>query len=191
MPPGLDPVGPNPCAYPVPVDGDAYPETFSQTSGATDAYSWSCGKGYIKMPITDVWRALQDPTTVADRRKVNVFTSTLDVETGYDVSFMIDNTVYDIITVEFQVTWRESHTEGTLEAPTAVAANYMKTYGSDVMKLLAGSIALKQIDDTTTGFECLEYIAAVMKADESVQSYQPDLYNSVVAAAHGNPLPTY
>ena len=39
--------------------------------------------------------------------------------------------------------------------------------------------------------QLVEYIAAVMKADESVQSYQPDLYNSVVAAAHGNPLPTY
>ncbi|HEY3355625.1 MAG TPA: hypothetical protein VGQ83_20405 [Polyangia bacterium] len=192
MPAGLEPVGKNPAEYPPAEGTDQYPEKYgTMLSGKTDTYSWAGLKGYIHAPIEAVWAALQDPDTVADRRKVDKYVATLNVETGYDVSFRLANTVYDIITVEFEVTWRQSHIDGTLEAPLAVAANYQKTWGSSVMELLAGSVALKKIDDNTTAFECLEYIAAIMSADESVQSYQPDLYNSVKAKAHGDPLPTY
>jgi hypothetical protein len=160
-------------------------------AGDTDAYSWAALKGYIHAPITDVWNALKTPAVVVDRRKVDGWNVTWDVETGYDVSFRTDNTVNDIITVEFQVTWRESHTEGTVDEPVAVAANYQKTWGSSVMQLLAGSVALRKIDDQTTGFECVEYISAVIQAGEAVRSYQPDPYDRVKAAAHGLPLPTY
>jgi hypothetical protein len=191
FPAGLEPIGPNPAAFP-PADGtDPYPETYNLVSGETDAYSWAAVKGYLHAPITDVWTALKNPDAVVDRRKVNTWTTTWNVETGYDVSFMNDETVYDIITVEFQVTWRESHIAGTIDAPEKVAANYQKTNGSTVMQLLAGSVALTKIDDQTTAFECIEYIAAVIQASESVQSFQPDLYNSIKALSHGDPLPTY
>jgi hypothetical protein len=191
MPPGLAPIGPNTADLPAAQPDDPYPETYNQVSGATDAYAWSALKGYIKAPIAAVWAGMQEPDTVVDRRKVNSWTVTPDVETGYDVSFMVDETVDDVITVEFQMTWRQSHTAGTVDAPTAVAANYQKTYGSDVIKLIAGSIELERIDDETTSFACLEYVASLVRAQESVDSFQPDLYNSVKARAHGDPLPTY
>ena len=63
----------------------------------------------------------------------------LDVEPGYEVSFRVSETVYDLITVDFQVTWREGTVERSApaEAPTSVIAVFQKTWGSTVIESMA------------------------------------------------------
>ncbi|HEY3359335.1 MAG TPA: hypothetical protein VGQ83_39160 [Polyangia bacterium] len=191
FPPGLAPAGDNVAAYPAAEGDEAYPEKFTLVTGSNDSYSWANLKGYIHAPIADVWAALQDPDVVVDRRNVDAWTAQRDVEPDYDVSFMVSETVYDLITIEFQVTWREGTVARSAAAPSTVIAVYQKTWGSTVIDAMTGSVLLKRIDGGTTAVETIEHLSAVMSADDSVASYQPDLFNSLKARVHGAPLPTY
>jgi hypothetical protein len=191
FPAGLEPVGENPAEYPPPADDDPHPDTYAMITGDTGDYAWAALKGYIHAPITAVWDALKDPDTVVDRRKVDGWSTTWNVEPDYEVSFANREVVYDIITVDFEITWRQGVVEGTTEDPTQVAVVYQKTWGSTVMSHLAGSVLISKLDDATTSFECVEHLIAVMSAEESVASFQPDLYASVKARALGEALPEY
>ena len=193
FPPGLEPAGDNVAEYPTPEGDDAYPEKLTLVTGTNDSYAWANAKGYIHAPLADVWAALQDPEVVVVRRKVDKWSVTDDVEPEYEVSFRVSETVYDLITVDFQVTWREGTVERSApaEAPTSVIAVFQKTWGSTVIESMKGSVLLKRVDDGTTAVETVEHLDALMSAEESVASYQPDLFASLKARAHGQPLPTY
>lgn len=191
FPPGLEPLEENTAEPPPAVEGNPYPETFNVVQGNTDDTDWLHGRGYIHASVQQVWGAMKDPEVCVDRRKVDSWTVELNVEPDYEVSWRTRNTVNDIITVEFDVTWRQGLVEGTPEDPEVVGGAYQKTWGSTVIDYMAGSVVLRKVDESTTLFEFIHRLQALMSGAESVASQGPDLYASVLARVHGEPLPTY
>lgn len=196
FPAGLTPIDPVDLAtLPAATAADPHPETISFVSGMTtdqpENYAWVHGRGYVHASVANAWLALQSPPVCVDRRKVSSWSVTNNVETGYDVSFAIHNTVNSTITVMFDITWRQSAVNGTASNPNVVAASFQKTNGTTYIDLLAGTVLLTRIDDQTTEIDVEEHLAALGSGPDVAQSYLTDLYNSLVAQVHGQPLPTY
>ena len=68
---------------------------------------------------------------------------------------------------------------------------YQKVEGSSFIELMEGSVLLVEAADGVTEVQLIEHLDAVQTGIEDVENYQRDLFGSVVAFVHGDPLPTY
>ena len=179
----------------VPADGDEEnPEAISFASGQQDdgVTWWGHAKANIAEPISVVWACFQDPDAVVDRREVDEWTTEIGTEPDFDFSVLVHNTVHDIITVDFDVLWLHELQVGTPDAPEEVEVNWQKNDGASVIQLLVGSAVLTPVDDgATTHLEIEENLQATQRDQETITSYEGDLWASVAACAHGDPLPEY
>ncbi len=190
FPGGLEPIGENSASYPEGTAADPYPETLNlvqqdvPTSGVE-------ARAYVKASLLDTWAAFQDPEVVVDRRGVTRWTVQHDVEPKYDVSFRTHYVIEDLITVEFDVTWRQGVIDGTTERPEQVGMRYQKTNGSTLVRSLEGSITLEAIDADVTGISWVQAMDATATSSDDIASWTRDMYDSVLAEVRGEPLPQY
>jgi len=190
FPPGLEPVDAQNHASEPPAEGrDPFPERISFAMGKARDWEWVHGKGFIKAPIAKVWQALREPATCTDRRNVDAWTATFDVEPGYRVSFRVHHVVHSIFDVEFDNTWRQDLASGTAEKPEVVAGAWQKTDGTSYIEVLAGSFVLRKLDEGTTSIEVMEHLSALGKGAESARAFLQDMFDSALALAHDQPLP--
>ena len=143
FPPGLEPAAEiNEATYPVGSEAEPYPERIelvrTYAENARQRPPSIHGRGYVHAPIATVWEALQTPDVNADRRVFDRYEVRRDVEPDYDVSYAIDATIEDLITVRYTTTFRHGVIEGTLEAPLLVAVAWQKTEGSTIISELRG-----------------------------------------------------
>ncbi len=192
FPPGLEPLEECTAPAPAPVDGDPYPETltmvraFAPYGPRTHAVH---ARGFVRAPVFDVWAALRNPDIGADRRVFSEWSTTWDVEPEYDFSYVIHSVIVNVITVEYDVTWRHGVVIGTLEAPTLVSARYQKTSGSSAIDDLQGSILLTEVEPGVTEVAIVEYLRAVGSGHENIESFLHDMFSGLVIVSHGDPLP--
>ena len=192
FPPGLEPLeATNTAPLPAATSGDAHPETIVFVTGVTPDWYWVHGHAYVHASLRDTWAAMHDPETCVDRRKVAMWTNTPITDPMYDFSYLIHNVVHDTLTLEFDVTWRQSAVDGPRDNPNVVAARFQKTDGTDIISLLEGSVVATRIDDTTTQLDFIEHLQSLGGSVDIPRSYLADYYASIVARAHGRPLPTY
>jgi hypothetical protein len=191
FPPGLETLGANQAKFPAGATGDAHPEAILIVTGETNDYVWVEAKAYVHAPTASTWEAMRTPEVCVDRRHVSSWTVTENVESGYDYSFVIHNTFDNVVTIQEDLTWRQSHIEGPLEDPDTVVAVYQKTNGSDYISRDAASFVARKIDGMTTSLELIGQLGAVGSGISDEESYIRDYYASIVAKAHGQPLPTY
>lgn len=192
FPPGLEPLEEVTASLPEPDAQGQWPETINFRSGHRGDLYWTHAAAYIHAPISLVWTAMQDPEVVVDRRAVAEYTWDYNVEDGYDVSFVVHDVVHNIITVRFDVTWRESVVEGMREEPRLVAMRFEKTYGTTTIKLMRASIQLREAEEPdVTVLLMAEHLDAVLASNELIESQARDLHASIVARLNGLPLPTY
>ncbi len=191
FPPGLEPLEENMAPDPDPVDGDPYPEALSLIRGETPEYQWVQARGYVKAPIMDVYDIITDPEVAVDQRADARWTVTLDTEPEYDRSFLLHNEVDNFITVVFDVNWRFGIvTEENFE-PTLISGTFAKTYGTEFISLMRGSIMLRRIDDNTTEIGFIEHIKAATGGGDDVEAFIRDYFDETVLVSNGEPLPTY
>ncbi len=191
FPEGLEPLEEITVEPPDAVDGDPYPETLRMESGSISQYDWVQARGYVKAPMRDVFVALSTPEAVVDRREVARWSVRHDVEPEYDVSFVTRNEVDDIITVEFDVTWRFGVVEGNAEAPTLVAGNWQKTWGTTFIDVLRGSVIAERVEADVTEVAFVEHIRAAERGTGPLETYIEDYFRNTVELAHGRPVPEY
>lgn len=191
VPAGVAALEVNTASDPAGTASDPYPESLEMLTGQGEGYEWVHAKGFVKRPIAEVWAAFQDPEVVIDRRKVARWTVARDVDSSVDVSFVVGNTVEDVIDVFFEITWRQSAVEGTEADPERVAMRFDKTFGTVFIEILRGSIELTPVDEGTTRVALIEHLQAAQGGIDNAVTYLRDLHGSVAARAAGRPLPTY
>lgn len=190
FPPGLEPIEENTAPWPQPEPGNPYPETLSLVSGETDTYAWTHARGYVHGSVQETWDALQEPEVVVDRRGVDAWDVTLEAEEGYDVAFTLHNEVYDIITIEFDMAWRQGAVAGSIDSPQAVGVRFMKVAGTSLIDIMEGSITVYEVEDHSA-IELIEHLEAYSTGTEETEAWMTDIFASVVAWVAGDPLPTY
>ncbi len=173
----------------LPADGS---ETLDVVSGQADDYAWVHAMGYVHAPIEDVWAALQDTDVVMDRRAITSWSRVDDTNADYDVSFTLHHVVEDIITVEYDLEWRESLLLITPEeGEEVVACRYEKVDGTELIALIVGSLLLHKVDEQTTSLELVEHMAAPQDPEDRMVRYVEDLHLDMVAFVNGDDLPDY
>ncbi len=165
----------------------------SVASGEKDEYAWTHGCGVVAAPVEDVYAALQDTKVAVDQRSVVEWERTDDVEPDYDASFALWNVVEDIITVEFETTWRFGLLEQDedLELPTEAAARYQMTVEPSVISLMRGSVRAVDQGDGTTHVEIIDHVKAMQGGTDITSLKVQDLYDDVVAHTNGEPIPDH
>lgn len=190
FPPGLTPLAPVVLAVRGATPGNPYPENLSVESGNGD-YAWGRGRGFIRAPLARVYEALRDPDVTADRRRVARYAVTPNVEPAYPASYRVRNVVEDIITLEFDITWRLGPFEGSPEEPTAYSGVYQKTWGSSYIDMIRGSMLVKRVDQGVTEIQMVRHVQAAQQNEAELEQYMLDAFDSVVARVNGRALPRY
>lgn len=188
FPSGLEPFTDNVAVFPDAVSGEL-PEDVDIQLGNGDAWDWANARGYVRAPLSDVWAAVKNPDVGVDRRAVTDWTVTFDVEPEYDVSYDVHERVVDIVTVEYDLTWREGLVPSGRD--DLVVARWQKTDGTSLISVLEGSVVLTPVEDGVTGVEIVEHLGTPQDDRDRLEAFFLDLFASIAAASHGDPLPTY
>jgi hypothetical protein len=191
FPVGMEPLEENTASCPDGSGSDPYPEEIGLASGTGDDFYWAHGCAYLHFPAVDAWEAFQDPDVVVDRRRIAEWSAEYDVEQGYDYSMLVHHLVRDLITVEYDITWRHALVDGETTAPEIVAVRWQKTYGASIIHLLEGSAVLRAVDDDVTRIELIEHLEAPREGPEALETFMTDLHADMVAFANGHDLPEY
>lgn len=189
--PGLQPLEASTAPAPAATATERYPEVISVRSGRVSAYEWGHGRAYVRAPIARVYEALRDPEVNTDRRRVSEFMTTSNSEPEYPFSYRVHNVVNDVVTLEFDVSYRLGPLSGTDSAPTAVAQVYQKTFGSDFITLMRGSVVARQVDAETTEIEVVRHLRSIGTDTSDIEQFIRDMYTSLLARVRGQPLPRY
>lgn len=192
FPDGLEPLEENEVAPPEGTDADPYPEEFVIESMAAGRYDTILGRGYIQGSLADVWAAYRTPAVGADRRTSPEWSSTPGDAGEYDDVYVVHHIAHDIVTVEWDVTWRHGLVEGTAEEPELVAIRWQKTDGSTLVSIIEGSLVLRPTEDgSATEVELAYHASATGASTATYERYMRDVYDDAVAQTHGDPLPTF
>lgn len=193
FPDGLEPL--EDCSPGFPGGEDNTPESINTAGGEDEENDWYWGHacGYVHADVDQVWAALQDADVVVDRRRVSEWEVTeTDREPDYDVSFRVHNLVEDLLTVEYDIDWRqgiwEQDDDGVVES---VAIRWQKTEGVAIIEVIQGSIVIQQVDEGVTSIEIVEHVKAPQFSGDEVEQFTIDLYGSMLAWLDGDPLPVY
>ncbi|MDO9018170.1 MAG: hypothetical protein Q8S73_23255 [Deltaproteobacteria bacterium] len=191
FPPGLQPFEAVTVPLPAATASDPHPEVFVTRFGEGADYEWAQGRGYIHAPLARVYEAMRDPEVTTDRRRVTEFSSTPNTEPEYPFSYRVHYIVRDLVTIEFDMSWRLGPIEGSEAAPTAVSGVYQKTFGSSFIDVLRGDVVARQVDANTTDIEMVRHIRSAGAGGPEAEQYLRDKYNSILARVRGQPLPRY
>lgn len=183
FPEGLEPLEENTADPPVSQD-EPFPEALSMRHGQ-DEWDWVHARAYVHASMSRTWEALRDIDVCVDDGRVDRWSVTYDVEEGYDYSYRIHNVADDIITVEFDITWRHGAVEGTVSDPELVAIRYQKTNGTEFIDRLEGSIVLRPVEDGITELDMVEHLEATAAGPEEIEAYFTDVFDDTLAFLNG------
>lgn len=189
--PGLQPLEEVTAPAPTATATDPYPEVLVMRSGHLTAYDWAHGHAYVHAPIARVYEALRDPEVNTDRRRVDEFTTTNDSEPDYPFSYRVHNVVNDVVTLEFDVSYRLGPLAGSEAVPTSVGLRYQKTFGSSFIDLMSGSAVARQVNADVTELEIVRHLKSISTNASDTEAYVRDMYASLLARVRGQPLPSY
>ncbi|MCK6519814.1 hypothetical protein L6R49_00075 [Myxococcota bacterium] len=190
-PEGLAPLAENTASAPASTEGDPWPEQLSVVSDGEAEPMWVHARGYIQAPVATVWAALATPEVVVDRRVVGEWTVQEDDPPRYDVGFLLHYLVFDVVTVEFDLQWDQAVVGGSAAAPTQVAARMTKVDGTVFISLMECSVLLVEVAEGVTEVQLVYQLESATGEIEPAAAYVTDLFGSLKAVAHGEPLPTY
>ncbi|MCO4746151.1 MAG: hypothetical protein KC912_15245 [Proteobacteria bacterium] len=194
FPEGLEPLEEMAVEAPVGTVGDPFPETTTFVVGddTENDWVWAHVRGYIHADAEDVWDLMRDDGyMMADRRGVDAIDTTYDVEPDLCLTFVNHVTVNDIITLEWDITYRGDVAAGNKETPERFAIRFQKTEGSSLIDLQEGSIVLNVIEDGITEFQFIERLRAPQTSTDDPLAYGQDMHESLVALAAGGELPDF
>jgi len=184
FPDGLAPLEEN--LAPDPEGEGDWPEELSMVSGDDGDLHWTHARAYVHASVEAVVAAVEEPEVGVDRRRVAEWDAeTLD-DPDYDLSYVVHTTVVDLVTVEYDLTWRHGQVDDTVWG-----TRFQKTEGDALIKLIEGSIVTAEVVNGVTEVQVIYHLEAPMTSTEDTESFVTDFYASGTAAAHGEPLPTY
>jgi hypothetical protein len=127
-----------------------------------------------------------------DRREIASWSTTPDVEDGYEFSYAIWNQTYPTlgVQVEYTDTWRHGSTLAEDGSTALVVSSWKMTEGNDFMFLKEGSIVSATPESGWTSVDIVGHIDVAQGDEETMISYITDMYADIVACVSGDAYPT-
>ncbi len=189
--PGLEPLEETNQARLPGTPDDPYPERLNVVTGEQSDYEWAHARGWIRAPVGEVWRALQDPEVLVDRRRVDEWEVEEDDEHQVPVSFMMHHTVRDVITLRFSQLWRQAHVLGDFESPETVWIRGDLHTPNILLSKLRTGVVLETAAGNITEIQMIRHLDAFAAGAEDAEQYLRDLYETTLARVRGEPLPEW
>jgi hypothetical protein len=183
FPAGLEPLENNP--IPEQTAGP-YAEALA-TATDDSGYIHVYGRGYILADPGVVWQAAKTPQAVIASCTTDQQMITPNDEPEYEFSFLVQYTVNDILTVQWDDAWRYGTIDGTPDAPELAMIKHQKIDGSSFISRSEGTIEIAPAmdDPTVTEISIVEHLDAVSGSDGDVLKSTNHVFASLVALAHG------
>lgn len=193
FPPGLEPIDDNRAPAPQGTPDDRYPERLETVHGddVENDHMFAHSRGFVHASAAKVWLALKDPEVVTDRRNTTRHMVTYDSEPEYDFSMLIHYQVEDIVLVEWDEMWRYGVLDGSLDNPDLGAVRFQKTFGTNFINLLEGSMSLTVIEDGVVEVGFVRHLKAAMTDSDTMAGHHADIFANILASVRGEPLPQF
>lgn len=188
FPDGLEPLE---ATRALPFDEGSCPEGPNLAQGEREAHAWVHLRGCLPGTLSEVWSVLRTPEVTVDRRAVDTWSVTLDTDPTYAFSYTVANEVKRVITVNYELAWRQDVVTGSLDAPEVVAARWQKVRGSEVISLLEGSFVAKPRGDDAVELEVVYRQDGAFRDKDAILAYVRDFFASALAVTRGEPLPDW
>lgn len=186
FPPGLEPLEDN--TAPAQAAG-AISEQLALINGDA-GYLFVHGRGYLTVPPAAVWSAIQDAELLSSSCRIDSWSVTEHIDLAYTYSFLVHNEVDDLVTVAWDEEWRFGVVLGTEAAPKLGMVRYQKTYGSDFISLLEGSIQVLATErPDVTELQFIEHLDAVGGGHSDLRSSMQRRFDSLQAVVRGGTPP--
>ena len=167
------------------AEDDASPETPNVLSGSEDGYDWAVVRGWVKVDIATMQATITNPDVAVNRRKVTEWTVLSVDDTDVDESYIVTEVVTDPITVDYDLTWRHLYDGGD-----GAIAVWEKTAGTEFVTLVRGALTTVAVGDAID-FTAVFELATIDSDSSDTDLFVRDFYASVLASAHGEPLPDW
>lgn len=175
-------------AWPAPTANDPTPQGLGVIVAVPEAGHYaSHARGYLHAPLAKVYEALKDPAasyihnTSGGPRLDGP--PVLDVE-PFPVSFRVRYSNSTIIgPVKFDITYRGGPLEGTEAALVVVGQRYQKTWGTDHIQVMAGSLVATEVPGApgVTSVEMIAWLKADTQHQGDCDGTVSDLFGDLVA----------
>lgn len=146
------------------------------------------GRGFVAAPPAVVWAASKAPERMAARCATTRHRFEVGVEPQYEYGFLMHYEVDEILTVEWDEHWRYGTIVGTPDDPELAIIRYQKTFGSDFISLIEGSLLLVPAPGGTE-VQLVEHLSAVRGSLDQMRGSMSRRYQMLRAVAHGEPEP--
>jgi hypothetical protein len=174
---------------------DLYPQGLGPIMAPPEAGHFvSHARGYLHAPLAKVYQALHDPAssyihnsgggTRLDGPPV------LDVEPSFPVSFRVRYSNATIIgDVKFDLTYRAGPLAGTETAPEVIGQRYQKTWGTNHIQVMSGSLAATAVAGApdVTEVEMIAWLEADTQHQSDCDGTLSDLFGDLAATVAALP----
>ena len=188
FPEGLEPLEDNTAEWPA-----DQAEEVSSVVGESDDYHWAHSKAYVHADIDTVYGCLVEEQVNVDRREIESWSITADVETGYEHSYAIWNETYPTLGIQVQYTdtWRHGSTLDDAGDVALVVTTWKMTEGNDYMYLKENSVVTEIADEGITSLDMVGHLSAALRDGETTAQYFADFHADVLACVSGDAYPTF
>jgi hypothetical protein len=183
----LEPLTPL-AGWPAPTAGDPHPQGLGTIVAVpSGGHDTAHARGYLHAPLARVYEALRDPAASyihndGGRPRLDG-PPVLDVE-PFPISFRVRYANATIIgEVKYEVTYRAGPLEGTEAAPLVIAQRYQKTWGTDHIHVMAGSLVATAVDGApdVTSVEMVAWLRADTQDQGDCNGTVRDLFGELEA----------
>lgn len=186
FPEGLEPFEElNEASPPEATADDPYPEAITFLRKRWRGGASVHARAYVHADVETTFAAVRHPLAGADRRPSVTYTWEEDVDPAYEYSHRSHLIVPDIVTVEFELTWRSGVVDVEEGAPTVTATRWQKTWGTTAISLLEGSIVCRRVSDDVTELEIQYHLDALAQGHETIEDYLTRYFESILLLAGG------
>jgi hypothetical protein len=182
----LEPISPL-TNWPAGSTADPWPESLGPLVAPVEGGHFAThARGYLHAPLAKVYEALHDPAAsyihnVSGGTRLDG-APTFGVE-PFPVSFRVRYSNSTIIgDVKFEVTYRAGPLEGTEAAPIVIGERYQKTWGTDHIQVMAGSLLATAVDGApdVTSVEMIAWLKADTQHQGDCDGTVRDLFGDLV-----------
>ncbi len=174
-------------------EGDNYPEEIEIFSEDGEAYAWVHARGYLHLSLEDAWTALRNDLVYVNQRTVAEYTVTEVDSDTYDYIFVVDNSVDDIVPVEFTNEWRHVGNLDEKGDVSGVVVRWQKIEGTDFIQLMEGSVEIIPVDGENEVVEIriIEHLKATLDQEANAVGFVTDMAERWRLVGGGQPIPEY
>jgi hypothetical protein len=173
-----------------PAQQAPYTEGLAMVDGDNGSYTWLHGRGYLRLPPAEVWATAKDPELMATVCSTDAHMVMLDTDPAYEEVFDVHYTVDQVITVEWDEQWRYGTVEGMVAMPMLAMIRYQKVFGSELIRLIEGSIEVLATDDPdVTEVQFIEHINAAGGGVADMRKSMQHRFDAIAAVARGDAVP--